>query len=68
MTSEEKRNLQYKPINLVGIRIEWPVDEVITIVKFDLYNEKAQVFAGRTFDSHPFLNTWIITFVGQRWL
>jgi len=39
---------------IVGIRVEWPVDEVVSIVKFDLYNKKAQVFTGRTFDPHPF--------------
>ncbi len=51
-----KANKQLKKENttLVGIRVEWPVDEVVSIVKFDPYSKKAQVSTGRTFDPHPF--------------
>lgn len=46
--------LKRENITLVGIRVEWPIDEVVSIIKFDPYNKKAQVFTGRTFDPHPF--------------
>lgn len=48
------KKLKEENITLVGIRVEWPVDEVVSIVKFDPYNKKVQVFTGRTFDPHPF--------------
>lgn len=43
-----------KNITFVGIRVEWPVDEVVTIVKFDPYNKKVRISTGRIFDSHPY--------------
>ena len=48
------KQLKNENITLVGIRVEWPTDEVVSIVKFDPYNKKAQVFTGRTFGPHPF--------------
>jgi len=48
------RQLKEENITLVGIRAELPVDEVVSIVKFDPYNKKAQVFTGKTFDPYPF--------------
>ena len=52
------KQLKKENITLVGIRVEWPVDEVVSIVKFDPYNKKAQVFTGRTFDPHPFFKNF----------
>ena len=48
------KQLKNENITLVGIRVEWPADETVTIVKFDIYDKKVQVFTGRTFDPRPF--------------
>jgi len=46
--------LREEGVTLVAIRVDWPVDELVTIAKFDPYNKRAQICGGRTFDPHPF--------------
>jgi len=48
------RQLEAEGITLVGIWVDWPVDEPVTIAKLDPYGRRAQICAGRIFDPHPF--------------
>ena len=46
------RELEDAHITLVGITVRWPVDEVVSIVKFDVYDKKVSVYSGTTIDGN----------------
>jgi len=50
------RQLERENINLVGITVRWPADEVVTIAKFDVFGGTASVYTGRTVDGNSIYN------------
>jgi hypothetical protein len=50
--SQASRQLEDEHITLVGITVRWPVDEVVSIVKFNIYGRKVSLYTGTTIDGN----------------
>jgi hypothetical protein len=42
------RQLEDEHITLIGITVRWPLDEVVSIVKFNIYDNKVSLHTGTT--------------------
>ncbi len=46
------KQLKKEHITLVGIRVKWPIDEVVTVVKVNVYDKKIEIYTGRSIDGN----------------
>ena len=46
------KQLEKEHITLVAICVEWPIDEVVSMVKVNAYDKKVEVYTGRTVDGN----------------
>jgi hypothetical protein len=46
------KQLEKEHITLVAICVEWPIDEVVSMVKVNVYDKKIEVYTGRTVDGN----------------
>lgn len=46
------KQLKKEHITLVAICVEWPIDEVVSMVKVNVYDKKIEVYTGRTVDGN----------------
>jgi hypothetical protein len=46
------KQLEKEHITLVAICVEWPIDEVVSMVKVNAYDKKMEVYTGRTVDGN----------------
>ncbi len=44
--------LKKQNITLVAIRVKWPVDEVVTVVKTNVFDKQIEIYTGRTVDGN----------------
>ena len=42
------KQLEEEHITLVAIRVEWPIDEIVSMVKVNVYDKEIEVYTGRT--------------------
>jgi len=49
---QASRQLEDEHVTLVGITVRWPVDEVVSIVKFNVYDKRVSVYTGMTIDGN----------------
>lgn len=46
------KQLEKENITLVAIRVKWPVDEAVTIVKTNIFDKQIEIYTGRTVDGN----------------
>ncbi|HCO93785.1 MAG TPA: hypothetical protein DIU00_07535 [Phycisphaerales bacterium] len=46
------KQLEKEHITLVAICVEWPIDEVVSVVKVNAYDKEMEVYTGRTVDGN----------------
>jgi len=46
------KQLKKEHITLVGIRVKWPIDEIVTVVKVNAYDRKIEVYTGKSIDGN----------------
>lgn len=46
------KQLKKQNITLVAMRVRWPVDEVVTVVKTNVFDKQIEIYTGRTVDGN----------------